>query len=103
MLPCIGRAALTHSSKIANAPPGDVPPSDQPRRRGGRHEVQIGNAQLLVGGDLITSIDGKPVDRNDAITRALGKKHAGDTIELTIFRDGRTTNLRIKLGESALA
>ena len=65
--------------------------------------MQIGNAQLLVGGDLITSIDGKPVDRNDAITRALGKKHAGDTIDLTIFRDGRTTNLRIKLGESALA
>ena len=65
--------------------------------------MQIGNAQLLVGGDLITSIVGKPVDRNDAITRALGKKHAGDTIELTIFRDGQTTNLRIKLGESTLA
>ena len=77
--------------------------ADRAGLRGGRQEVQIGNAQLLVGGDLITSIDGKPVDRNDAITRALGKKHAGDTIELTIFRDGRTTNLRIKLGESTLA
>ena len=76
--------------------------ADRAGLRPGRQEVQIGNAQLLVGGDLITSIDGKPVDRNDAITRALGKKHAGDTLELTIFRAGKTTNLRVKLGESAL-
>ena len=76
--------------------------ADRAGLRAGRQEVQIGNAQLLVGGDLITSIDGKPVDRNDAITRALGKKHAGDTLELTIFRAGKTTNLRVKLGESAL-
>ena len=77
--------------------------ADRAGLRGGRQEVQIGNAQLLVGGDLITSIDGKPVDRNDAITRALGKKHAGDTLELTIFRAGKTTNIRVKLGESTLA
>jgi S1-C subfamily serine protease len=67
--------------------------------RGGRQEVQIGNAQVLVGGDLIMSIDGQPVDREDAISRALARKRTGDTLELTIFRNGRTTNLRVKLGE----
>ena len=30
--------------------------------------------QLLVGGDLIMSIDGKPMDRDDAISRALARK-----------------------------
>jgi len=67
--------------------------------RGGRQEVQIGNAQVLVGGDLIMSIDGQPVEREDAISRALARKRTGDTLELTIFRSGRTTNLRVKLGE----
>ncbi len=67
--------------------------------RGGRQEVQIGNAELLVGGDLIMSIDGKPVDRDDAISRALATKRSGDTLELTIFRNGRTMNLRIRLGD----
>jgi serine protease Do len=67
--------------------------------RGGRQEVQIGNAQVLIGGDLIMSIDGQPVDREDAISRALARKRSGDTLELTIFRNGRTTNLRVKLGE----
>ncbi len=66
---------------------------------GGKQLVQIGNAQLVVGGDLIMSIDGHPIDRDDAISRALARKHAGDTIELTIFRNGRTMNVRVKLGE----
>jgi S1-C subfamily serine protease len=67
--------------------------------RGGRENVTIGNFQLLVGGDLIMSIDGKPVDRNDAISRALASKRAGDTLELTVFRNGRTLNVRVKLSD----
>ncbi|HTW67156.1 MAG TPA: trypsin-like peptidase domain-containing protein [Bryobacteraceae bacterium] len=67
--------------------------------RGGRQEVQIGNAELLIGGDLIMSIDGQPVDRDDAIARALARKRTGDTMELTIFRNGRTINVRVRLSE----
>jgi S1-C subfamily serine protease len=74
--------------------------ADQAGLRGGTETVQIGNAQLNVGGDLIMSIDGHPVDREDAISRALSRKHAGDTLELTVFRHGRTVNIRVKLGEA---
>ena len=68
--------------------------------RGGRQVVQIGNQQLVVGGDLIMSIDGKPVDRTDAISRALARKRAGDSVDLTIFRGGRTTNVKVTLSDS---
>jgi putative serine protease PepD len=74
-------------------------PADRAGIHAGREEVQIGNARLLVGGDLIMSIDGKPVDRSDAILRALAHKRSGDTIELTVFRGGRTVNVRIKLSD----
>jgi S1-C subfamily serine protease len=67
--------------------------------RGGRQTAQIGNEQIVVGGDLIVSIDGHPVDRSDALTRALAKKRSGDSIEITVFRSGRTTNLHVQLGE----
>jgi S1-C subfamily serine protease len=80
----------------------DVDPDSPAARaglRGGRQEVQIGNAEVQIGGDLIMSIDGQPVDRDDAISRALARKRSGDTLELTIFRNGRTTNVRVKLGE----
>jgi len=74
-------------------------PASRAGLRGGKQEVQIGNAQVLVGGDLIMSIDGQPVDRDDAISRALARKRSGDTLELTIFRNGRTTNVKVKLGD----
>jgi putative serine protease PepD len=67
--------------------------------RGGKETVQIGNAQIVVGGDLIMAIDGKPVDRDDAISRALSRKRAGDSLELTIFRNGKTSVVRVILGE----
>lgn len=78
----------------------DVTPGSPAARagiRGGRQVVQIGNQQLIVGGDLIMSIDGKPVDRPDAITMTLAHKRSGDSLELTIFRGGRTSNIKVLL------
>ncbi len=74
--------------------------ADRAGIHGGKEDVQIGNARLLVGGDLIMSIDGKPIDRSDAITRALAHKRSGDILELTVFRAGKTVNVRVKLAES---
>ena len=62
--------------------------------------VNIGNAQVGIGGDLITSVDGVRVGREDAISRALGKKRAGDTLTLTLVRKGRTSEVKVKLGEA---
>jgi S1-C subfamily serine protease len=67
--------------------------------RGGNQVVRIGNGMLRVGGDLITAVDGKRVEEEDSITRAVSKKHAGDTLDLTIWRDGRTTDVKLILVE----
>ena len=75
-------------------------PADKAGLRGGQREVQIGNARLAIGGDLIMSIDGRPVDRADALTRGLARKRSGDSLELTIFRAGRTMNVKLSLTDS---
>jgi S1-C subfamily serine protease len=67
--------------------------------RPGRQLVAIGNEQLAIGGDLIMAIDGRPVDRQDAIPRALARKRPGDKVELTVFRGGRSLRLTVTLGE----
>lgn len=67
--------------------------------RGPRQTVLVGNMELGVGGDLIMMIDGQPSDRNDSIARAISRKRPGDIIELTIFRGGRVSKLKVKLGE----
>ncbi len=64
---------------------------------GARQLVDIGNYELGVGGDLITGIDGVPVQREDALTQAISKKRVGDTITLTIYRNGRTRQVPVKL------
>jgi serine protease Do len=46
------------------------------------------------------AIDGRPAERGDAISRAIGRKRPGDMIELTLFRNGRRQNIRVKLGEA---
>jgi len=46
------------------------------------------------------AIDGKPVDRNDAISVTLARKRAGDVVELTLYRAGKQLNVKVKLGEA---
>jgi S1-C subfamily serine protease len=65
--------------------------------RGAREVVDIGNVELGIGGDLIVAIDGRAVDREDALVRAFANKRVGDTITLTIVRNGRSFTLPVKL------
>jgi S1-C subfamily serine protease len=65
--------------------------------RAAREVVDIGNVELGIGGDFIMAVDGQPVDREDALVRAMSRKRVGDTIVLTIFRNGRTFNLPVRL------
>ena len=68
--------------------------------RGYSSVVVIGNQRLGIGGDLITSIDGKAVTEPDAVTRTIARKHPGDVIALKVFRGGRTVDVPVKLGEA---
>lgn len=65
--------------------------------RGAREIVAIGNVELGIGGDFIVAVDGQPVDREDALVRAMSHKRVGDTIALTIIRNGRRFNLPVRL------
>ena len=66
---------------------------------GARRLVVIGNQEVGIGGDFITAIDGKKITEPDAVTRALSTKRAGEVLTLTIFRNGRSMDLKVKLGE----
>jgi S1-C subfamily serine protease len=68
--------------------------------RGANHEVIVGNYRVRAGGDLIMAIDGKPVKNQSAITQAISTKHAGDMLTLTIYRDGRSMDVKVTLAES---
>jgi len=69
--------------------------------RGARRWVIIGNTEVGIGGDLIMAIDGRAVDRADAINQAISRKRPGDAVELVIFRGGRRMTLRVTLSAVA--
>ena len=65
--------------------------------RGATQQMRVGNYLIPWGGDLITRVDGKVAEEQDAITRAIAGKHAGEALDLTIWRDGRTIDVKVTL------
>ena len=61
----------------------------RPRRRackGGDTQVSIGGADLLLGGDVLTKIDGKQVKSMEDVIRVVDSKEPGDQVTLTLLR-----------------
>jgi S1-C subfamily serine protease len=65
--------------------------------RGATQVVAIGNVELGIGGDLIVAIDGQPVEREDALVRAVAQKRVGDVIRLSVIRNRATVAVSVKL------
>ena len=68
--------------------------------RGPQEVVVVGNYRIGVGGDLIVAVEGNPVDSADSLQRAMDRKHAGDNMQLTVYRNGRTQQVTVRLGEA---
>jgi S1-C subfamily serine protease len=68
--------------------------------RGPRRRVLVGNYPLGIGGDLITAVEGQPVEGTESLQRALNRKKAGQTLNLTIYRSGRSQPIAVRLGEA---
>jgi S1-C subfamily serine protease len=68
--------------------------------RGPTGRVRVGMYVLGIGGDLIMEVDGQPIQDNDTLPRLLSRKRGGDSMEFTVFRGGRQSRVRVKLGEA---
>jgi S1-C subfamily serine protease len=73
--------------------------ADEAGLRGARRFVIVGNTEVGIGGDLIMELDGQKVDRGDALSRSLSRKRPGDSMNVTIYRAGRRTTIKVTLGE----
>jgi serine protease Do len=74
-------------------------PADQAGLRGGTKQATINNEQILLGGDIITAIDGQPINTLGELRTYLGQQNPGQEATLTILRDGNTMDLKVIIGE----
>ena len=71
--------------------------SDLAGLRGGRRRVLLGNFFLIIGGDILVSLEGQPVRTYDDIVRLLGDKRPGDRIDAGFYRGDRRVERTIEL------
>lgn len=72
-------------------------PAAEAGLRGADRETVVGNYRIPIGGDLITAVEGKPVTSQDALSRGISRKYANETLDLTIFRNGRSMDVKVRL------
>lgn len=74
-------------------------PGSAAEAAGLRGTTRLGNGQIRVG-DIILSIDGRPVTSSDDMYLALEKYKPGDTVVVKYWREGRTLEKKIMLDSS---
>jgi len=68
--------------------------------KGGNEQAYLGNMPIMLGGDLIVSIDGKQVTETQDIDSIMNHHQAGDTVTVTVLRARRQITLKLILGEA---
>jgi S1-C subfamily serine protease len=66
---------------------------------GGSTSATIDGAEVSLGGDVITAVDGKKVAGMEEIVEIVNEADPGDELELTILRDGSTKTATVTLGD----
>lgn len=79
-------------------------PADKAGIRGGDKVTNVNGREIRLGGDIVLKIDDRDVRKiGDILTYLERYKHAGDTVQLIILRDGRVENVSVQLGPSSMA
>jgi putative serine protease PepD len=107
-LGCEGRALWPGLADALNIPakqgilvervtPGG--PAAQAGIRGGSKVVVSGLQELRIGGDVVVAVDGKEITNQMELNLLLNRAWPGDTMTLTVIRDGKKLTIPVKLGE----
>jgi S1-C subfamily serine protease len=73
-------------------------PADEAGIKGGDTSATIEGANLRLGGDVITEVDGDEVSDMEEVINAVNAASPGDEMELTVDRDGEVKKITVTLG-----
>ncbi len=77
-------------------------PADKAGVQGGDLDVTVSGEGILLGGDIITAVNGQTIDDPERLARILGKAKIGDTLRMTIVRDKEKKTIEVVLVERPL-
>jgi S1-C subfamily serine protease len=94
------RVPLVDGFLVEGVEPGS--PAERIGIVGGTREVVIDGQPVLLGGDIVTRIDGAPVDDFEQLSKALRSFAVGQSIHMTIFRNKQVVETDCVLTERPL-
>jgi S1-C subfamily serine protease len=94
------KLSLTDGLLVEVVEPGS--PAEIAGVRGGEIEFTLGTISLLLGGDIVTTINGVAATDADKIAPMMRALKVGDAMSLSVFRDGQTRQVTYKLPERPL-
>lgn len=74
-------------------------PAEQAGLHGGDLEIAISDRSFLMGGDIITQMNGIPITSEEKFIEALQKLKVGATLHLTFYRDGKRLEVKYVVPE----
>jgi S1-C subfamily serine protease len=77
-------------------------PAQKAGLRGGQLELVVSGREYLLGGDVVTSVNGTRLDSTERMIEVTRALKVGDTLRLTIFREGGYREVEYTLPERPL-
>lgn len=74
-------------------------PAEKAGLLGSSKSATVDGQEVMVGGDVITAANGEKIESMEQLVKTVGSKKAGDTLELTILRDGKEVQVSATLAE----
>jgi S1-C subfamily serine protease len=74
-------------------------PADKAGLEGGNTSATLEGAEVRLGGDIVTELDGKKIDGMEELVDFINGAKSGDEVEVTYLRDGDQKTATVTLGD----
>ena len=96
-MPFVYALGIPPGYMIETIEPGS--PAEELGLIGGSFPVWVGGTEFLLGGDVISHVNGEPMTDMEAVFRIARSMKVGDTIEVNLFRNGFPLTIEVVLPE----
>jgi S1-C subfamily serine protease len=76
-------------------------PAERAGLRGGDRQAILGMRRILLGGDVVTGIDGRPITGQMDLNLALNRKRPGDKVKVEYYRGGQKMEAQVTLTDDS--
>jgi len=66
--------------------------------RGGTHQVVVQGQPFVVGGDVITALEGRAIGTSQDLAAEVNQREPGETVTIDLLRDGQAVSVQVALG-----